>query len=228
MFLVAQVCLEFLDLRQNVDFCDHALAKGPQRLRYKLKLNFNLVCLRVCLRHLHLNLKEEHVGRRHSVFDLEEVLLHTALEIIYQEATCIPFCFRQVKHFELDERSLSSVDRCMILVLWHILLGWHVLYYGQIFDFWASLPAKDLSHKGAPVFSFRDFCHLNIIPKCHLWRRYRRSRSCRSLLLQTSVRSFAFLFRLSDRAQRCLRCRVRAKWARVMSSATVLLILVQI
>lgn len=228
MLLIAQVCLKFLDLRQNVDLSDHALAKWPQGLRYKLKLNFKLVCLRVSLRHFHLNLKEEHVGRRHSVFNLEEVLLQTAFEIIYQEATCIPFCFRQVKNFELDESSLSSIDCCVILVLWHILLGWHVLDYGQIFDFRARFPAKDLSHKGAPVFSFRDFCHLNIIPESHLWGRYHRSCSCSSLLLQTSVCSFAFLFRLSDRAQSCLRCRVWAKRARIMTSITVWLILVQI
>ena len=75
MLLDAQVCLKLLDFRQNVDLSSHALAKRPQRLRYKLKLNFNLVCLRVCLRYFHLNLQEKHVGRRHSVFDLEKVLL---------------------------------------------------------------------------------------------------------------------------------------------------------
>ena len=228
MLLVAQVFLEFRYLRQNVDSCGHALAKGPHRLRYKLKLNFDLVCLRVWFRHFHLNLQEEHDRWRHSVFDLEEVLLQTALEIVYQEATWIPFCFRQVKHFELDERSLSSVDRCMILVLGHILLGWHVLYDGQIFDFRASFSTKYLSHEGAPVFFLRDFCYLNIISKRHLLRRYRRSCSCSSLLLQTSVCSFAFLFRLSDWAQGCLRCWVRAKWARVMTSATFRVILVEV
>ena len=102
-----------------VYFGTHAFAEWSESRSNELELDIYFVFSLVCFRDLHLNFKVEHKVAGDSVLDFKEVLLLSAIEVIDQKATCIPVRLGQVKNFELDEGCLTSVDSCMVFMLWY-------------------------------------------------------------------------------------------------------------
>ena len=121
--LIAQIFIRkyILDLNFSnyVYFGTHALAKRSESRSDELELDIYFVFSSVCFWDLHLNFKEEHKLAGDSILDFKEVLLLSAIEVINQKATCIPVRLGQVKNFELDEGCLTSVDSCVVFILWY-------------------------------------------------------------------------------------------------------------
>lgn len=106
----------FLVSLKNFDFCPHQFPKGPHSRSHELELNVEKL-VAGHRRNVNLNLEKEHNVLGDSLGDFKEIFLQPVLEVIDEEAPCVPVVVRPVKDLKLDVGSLTCLHLCVELVL---------------------------------------------------------------------------------------------------------------